>query len=53
MACAHGDCRCLETPVRRGGKSYCSEKCADAQAEQKHEGRCPCGHKDCGPPRKR
>jgi len=43
MKCAHETCTCRETPVERGGKRYCSDKCAAAPASSL----CPCGHPDC------
>lgn len=47
MTCQHEGCDCEEATVRRGGKQYCSEKCAKNENEEETEGRCPCGHSDC------
>ena len=47
MACAHRGCACVETPVERDEKAYCSERCARIEASGKHEAHCPCGHEEC------
>ena len=48
MNCQHRGCNCLETSVERGGKSFCSERCAEIETTGRHEARCPCGHPGCG-----
>ncbi len=48
MACQHRACDCREDSVVRGGKRYCSDRCADAEATERQEPRCPCGHTGCG-----
>jgi hypothetical protein len=47
MNCQHQGCRCDEANVERGGKRYCSERCAEIQTSGKHQPHCPCGHPDC------
>src|ERR1700730_806432 len=33
MTCDHQGCRCEETGIERGGKRFCSERCAEAETE--------------------
>ncbi|HEY6147374.1 MAG TPA: metallothionein [Thermoanaerobaculia bacterium] len=47
MACEHRGCHCQEEGVNRQGKHFCSEACADAQLNNRHEANCRCGHPDC------
>jgi hypothetical protein len=47
MACQHRGCNCAKSPVTRGVKSFCSERCADVESTGKHEKACPCGHPGC------
>jgi hypothetical protein len=46
MHCAHPGCKCNN--VQQGGKwgQYCSEHCQKAGTTA--EGKCTCGHADCG-----
>jgi hypothetical protein len=48
MACGHKDCHCVETEIEIGGRRYCSETCAEAEAAAGAPDRgCACGHPDC------
>ena len=47
MSCAHKSCRCDETSIEEGGKHYCSERCADDDANGERASGCACGHPDC------
>ncbi|MBI4455015.1 MAG: hypothetical protein HY644_03850 [Acidobacteria bacterium] len=47
VSCAHQGCRCKVEQgkgVSRGGKTYCSEYCAEPRTGS---GKCTCGHRDC------
>jgi hypothetical protein len=47
MSCAHKNCRCDEATIEEGGKHYCSERCADDDANGERASGCTCGHPDC------
>jgi hypothetical protein len=47
MDCQHKACKCQEKGVRREGKNFCSETCAELATQGRHEGACPCGHPEC------
>jgi hypothetical protein len=47
MGCEHRGCKCEERSIERGGKSFCSEFCANAETSGRHEASCRCGHPDC------
>jgi len=46
MKCSHNGCHCNDATVEREGKTFCSERCADAEL-QGTPGDCHCGHPDC------
>src|SRR2546422_946280 len=47
MACQHRGCNCKESGTKRGGKEFCSNRCADIETTGKHDKSCPCGHPGC------
>lgn len=50
MACEHRGCKCDEEDVRKEGKQFCSDFCATAQLQNRHEKECRCGHAECRQP---
>ena len=43
----HLESEVLEKTVKRDGKKFCSEACADSQSSGRHVQHCPCGHSAC------
>ena len=47
MKCSHQGCHCNDAVLERDGKTFCSERCADAELQGIKDGGCTCGHADC------
>jgi len=47
MSCEHRGCRCTDAHIQRGGRRFCSERCAEQESAANPEPSCHCGHPDC------
>jgi hypothetical protein len=47
MACEHRGCECEEGTIQLEGKEFCSDFCATAETQNRHESGCRCGHPEC------
>ena len=47
MKCQHIGCECETAPVKKNDRVFCSEHCADADANGHRATGCGCGHSGC------
>ena len=47
MKCQHIGCECENATVKKNDRVFCSEHCADADANGHRATGCGCGHSGC------
>jgi hypothetical protein len=50
LECGHDICNCSVTGPVNGAEVYCSDYCANADAEGLESETCACGHPECDTP---